>query len=68
MQPEPFRALFRFAAAPRVEPRVELVLRAPGGAPWVLTMSAGVERFIGLYPRLGGIAAEGPLLDYRAIA
>jgi hypothetical protein len=64
MQPEPFRALFRFAAAPRVE----LVLRAPGGAPWVLTMSAGVERFIGLYPRLGGIAAEGPILDYRATA
>jgi hypothetical protein len=62
MQPEPFRALFRFPAPPRIE----LVLRAPTGAAWVLTMSPGAERFIGLYPRLSGFAAVGPLLDYRA--
>ncbi|MFN3388222.1 MAG: hypothetical protein ACK40O_04775 [Allosphingosinicella sp.] len=49
-------------------PRVELVLRLPDGAPWRLSVSAGVERFIGHYPRLDGIAGGGPLLEYRAVS
>lgn len=49
-------------------PRVELLLRLPDGAPWRLNVSAGVARFIGHYPRLDGIAASGPLLEYRAVS
>jgi len=44
--------------------RVELVLRLEDGSPWRLTVSAGVERFIGHYPRLDGIDAGGPLLHF----
>lgn len=47
--------------------RTELVLRLPDGAPWVLTMSAGIERFLGWYPRLDGIDPDGPLLSYRTV-
>ena len=47
--------------------RSELVLRLPDGSPWVLGMSAGMERFIGWYPRVDGIDAGGPLLCYRAV-
>ena len=47
--------------------RVELLLTTADGTPWTLTMSAGVERFIGRYPRLNRIlVVDGPLLDYRA--
>lgn len=49
-------------------PRVELLLHLPDGAPWRLSVSAGIERFIGHYPRLDGIAAAGALLEYRAIS
>ena len=49
-------------------PRVELLLRQPDGAPWQLNVAAGIERFIGYYPRLDGIAASGPLLEYRAVS
>ena len=46
--------------------RVELLLTTADGMPWTLTMSAGVERFIGRYPRLNRIlVVDGPLLDYR---
>ena len=54
--------LFRFGGDPAM---VELVLRGPGGAPWVLTLSSGMERFIGAYPRLDGIDGGGPLLVFR---
>lgn len=46
-------------------PCVELVLEGADGAPWVLRMSPGAERFIGYYPRLGGISSGGPLLAFR---
>lgn len=46
--------------------RVELVLRLEDGSPWRLTVSAGVERFIGYYPRVDGLNADGPLLLYQA--
>lgn len=45
--------------------RVELVLVGDGEREWTLTVSAGMERFIGFYPRLEGIASDGPLLRYR---
>lgn len=45
--------------------RVQLVLVGPDEGEWTLTVSAGMERFIGFYPRLEGIASDGPLLRYR---
>ena len=47
---------------------VELVLRLADGGPWRLRFSAGTERFIGPYPRLGGIMSDGPLLEYEIVA
>ena len=46
-------------------PRVELRLTSGDGTHWVLTMSAGMERFVGAYPRICGMIAAGPLLDFR---
>ena len=48
--------------------RVELALTRPDGEPWSLTVSPGVERFIGFYPRLEGFACAGPVLVYRNLA
>jgi hypothetical protein len=53
---------------PFVAPRTEVVLRLPDGSPWRLTMSKGCERFIGHYPRLAGIEADGAVLSYRRVA
>lgn len=44
--------------------RVELVLNTPDGRPWRLTVSPGMERFIGYYPRVEGIDPGGPLLRF----
>jgi hypothetical protein len=44
--------------------RLELVLRLADGSPWRLTVSRGMERFIGFYPRIDGIDAGGPLLRF----
>lgn len=49
-------------------PRVELVLLAPDGAPWRVTFSPGIERFIGHYPRLNGIESGGALLTFGPAA
>ena len=46
-------------------PRLELVLRDADGGPWRLTVSPGMERFIGYYPRVDGIDCGGPLLRFR---
>ena len=46
-------------------PKVELELLLADGSPWRLTFSPGIERFIGHYPRLDGIDAGGPLLQFR---
>ena len=46
--------------------RVELELLLEDGTPWRLTVSAGVQQFIGHYPRIDGIDAGGPLLRFRA--
>ena len=45
--------------------RLELLLRLEDGSPWRLTVSAGMERFIGFYPRVDGIDAGGPLLRFQ---
>jgi hypothetical protein len=45
---------------------VELALCGEHGAPWVLTLSAGMEKFIGPYPRIDGFDAGGPLIVFRA--
>lgn len=45
---------------------MELVLRLPDGRPWAVRFSPGIERFIGFYPRLDAIDADGPLLSYRS--
>jgi hypothetical protein len=52
---------FRFDGASTLE----LVLPGDDGAPWVLSLSAGMERFIGAYPRIDGFGAGAPLLAFR---
>jgi hypothetical protein len=60
------RSTFVFpAAAPA--PRVELALRDREGEPWLLTLSCGMERFIGAYPRLPGFECGGGLLAFRQV-
>lgn len=49
-------------------PRLELALTRPNGEPWSLTVSPGMERYIGHYPRLEGFACAGPVLVYRSLA
>ncbi|MFL6843711.1 MAG: hypothetical protein ACJ8ER_02385 [Allosphingosinicella sp.] len=44
--------------------RVQLRLKTPDGAGWSLTVSRGMERFIGHYPRVPGLGSGGPLLRY----
>jgi hypothetical protein len=46
--------------------RLELELRLADGSPWLLTVSAGMEQFIGYYPRVDGIDSGGPLLRFQA--
>lgn len=46
-------------------PCLELVLRREDGSPWRLTVSAGMERFIGAYPLVDGLDPGGPLLRFR---
>jgi hypothetical protein len=61
---EPEEPGFMFRGAE--PPKVELLLRLADGSPWTLTISAGIQRFIGYYPRIRGIDFEGSLLTYRA--
>lgn len=64
MRPHPKPMMFREEAEP---PKVELVLTRQDGSLWSLTMSAGMERFVGSYPRLGAMIAAGPLLAFRPV-
>ena len=62
-------AFFREALSPPMRDwadvaRVDLVLRLPEGEAWTVSFSPGIERFIGHYPRLDGIAPEGTLLSF----
>jgi len=47
--------------------RTELVLVAADGSAWPVSMSPGIERFIGAYPRLPGLESESGLLSFRSI-
>ena len=57
----------KFLLGASAAPRVALALTRPDGEPWLLTVSPGMERFIGFYPRLTGFACAGPLLAYRRV-
>lgn len=60
-EPSPF-----FTSAPRG--RIELVLRREDGSDWTLSLSPGMEQFVGFYPRICGIASpDGPLLAFRTV-
>jgi hypothetical protein len=50
---------------PRQAVAVELVLLLPDGQSWSLTVSPGIERFIGSYPRLPGLDRRGAGLIFR---
>jgi hypothetical protein len=63
MRPEAAKSMISASEALRSE----LVLRLPDGGAWVLSVSPGIERFIGFYPRLDGIDAGGPLLEFRTV-
>ena len=52
-------------AAVAASGRLELTLRLADGSPWRLTMSNGMEQFVGYYPRIEGIDAGGPLLRFH---
>lgn len=56
-----------FLSAVAANPRVELLLRLEDGSPWRLSVSAGMERFIGYYPRVDGIDPGAPLLSFQAV-
>jgi hypothetical protein len=59
---KPLHASRSFGAA---DSRVQLMLKTPAGACWALTLSQGMERFIGHYPRVAGLGSGGPLLRYE---
>lgn len=44
-----------------------LVLRRDDAPAWTIRFSAGIERFIGMYPRLEGFECGEPLLVFREI-
>jgi hypothetical protein len=50
-----------------IAPRSEILFRLADGSPWRFTMSAGCERFIGFYPRVPGIEADGGVLRFRRV-
>lgn len=51
----------------RQPPKLRLSLRTPDGAGWDLVVSAGMERFIGPYPKLPGLRSGTPLLEYQPV-
>ena len=46
---------------------IQLMLKTPDGRRWALTLSQGMERFIGHYPRVAGLGSGGPLLRYERV-
>lgn len=48
--------------------RVRLTVAAADGAVWSVTVSSGVERFIGRYVRVGGMGLPGCSLRFLPIA
>lgn len=51
----------------RRSPKIRLKLRTPEGEAWDLILSAGMERFIGHYSQVPGLASHSRLLDYQAV-
>lgn len=47
--------------------KIQLMLRTPDGGRWGVTLSDGMERFIGHYPRVPGLGSDSPLLEYRPV-
>lgn len=56
----------RYRPRPKT-PCLELVLRLEDGSPWHLTVSAGIDRFIGFYPQVDGLDPGGPLLRFQVV-
>ena len=50
-----------------VFPRVALRLTRPDGSPWSVDFSPGIERFIGPYPRVDGMACDGTRLAFEKV-
>ncbi|HEX8307856.1 MAG TPA: hypothetical protein VF645_05495 [Allosphingosinicella sp.] len=51
----------------RRRPKIQLRLTTAEGQAWDLTVSAGIERFIGHYSRVPGLASDSPLLEYQTV-
>lgn len=47
--------------------KIQLMLRTPDGGRWGVTVSDGMERFIGHYSRVPGLSSESRLLEYRPV-
>lgn len=47
--------------------RVALMLRTPDGCPWELTMTAGIETFIGRYRRIEEFARGSGLIRFSYV-
>lgn len=52
---------------PRQASKIQLMLRTPDGGRWGLTVSAGMDRFIGLYSQVPGLGSDSPLLKYQPV-
>lgn len=57
----------RAGQAPQA-PLVQLMLETPDGSRWPVTLSEGMERFIGHYRRVPGLGSGGPLLRFEPVA
>lgn len=44
--------------------RLELVLILADGRPWRLSVSPGMDRFVGYYPQIEGLRSAGALFDW----
>jgi hypothetical protein len=47
--------------------KIRLNLLTPDGGAWKLTLSVGMERFIGHYSQVPGLGSSSPLLDYQPV-
>ena len=61
LMPDPIAPPLRHA------PKIQLMLRTREGRGWELSLSEGMERFIGHYPRVAGLGSGGPLLCYEPV-
>ena len=65
------RMFYRMRAQPplpsRLSPKIQLKLRTPEGGSWDLTVSPGMERFIGHYSKVPGLGSDSPLLEYQPV-